>query len=82
MEDAIKVVDTAFDTGATASGAGTAIAVVSNFGPAILSTLKAAGGPADGLALRLAQLLMPSVLARVLSGLRQAMANPLRGAGW
>lgn len=45
MEDAVKVVDTAVDSAATASGAGTAIAVVSKSGPAILNTLKAAGGP-------------------------------------
>ena len=45
MEDAVNVVDTAFDSVATVSGTGTAIAVVSKSGPAILSTLKAAGGP-------------------------------------
>lgn len=45
MAKAVKVVDTAVDSVATASGAGTAIAVVSKSGPAILSTLKAAGGP-------------------------------------
>ncbi|MGB4334938.1 MAG: hypothetical protein WBJ41_08895 [Chromatiaceae bacterium] len=42
---AVQVVDTAVDSAATASGAGTAIAVVSKSGPAILSTLKVAGGP-------------------------------------
>ncbi len=45
MEQAVKVVDTAVDSAATASGTSTAIAVVSKSGPAILSTLKAAGGP-------------------------------------
>lgn len=46
LQKVVDVADTAVDTAATASGTGVAYAVVGKSGPAILSTLKAAGGPA------------------------------------
>lgn len=45
IDSALKTIDTVKDTAATVAGVATASAVIGSSGPAILSTLSAAGGP-------------------------------------